>query len=69
MTRVAVIAVIVFLVAGVGVALWLKVSEPSRPTATRDFFVVPQDYETTGGQQMRPRWSEPREDEDASLAD
>lgn len=55
--------IIVIVVIGAGAAgAWLvfalRAYGPGQPAASRssDFFKSPQDYKTSGGQQMKPRW-------------
>ncbi|BAP81993.1 Ti type entry exclusion protein TrbK [Bradyrhizobium diazoefficiens] len=54
--------IIVILAIGAGAAgAWLVFAPRAyggQPAASRssDFFKPPQDYETSGGQQMKPRW-------------
>lgn len=57
------IIIIVIIVIGAGAAgAWLflvpRKPVPGQGTAPRasDFFKPPQDYKTSGGQQMKPRW-------------
>lgn len=58
MTRIIVIAVLVVSVVGIGTGLWVVSSRESSMEAGREFFNAPQDYDTSGGQQMRPRWGD-----------
>jgi Ti type entry exclusion protein TrbK len=55
-----IIVVLVLLVCGAGAWLVMgpRVSSPPQSDVSRgsDFFKPPQDYKTTGGQQMKPRW-------------
>jgi Ti type entry exclusion protein TrbK len=55
--------IIVVIAAGVCAAgAWWLLSPRTRegaasvPTRASDFFKAPQDYKTTGGQKMKPRW-------------
>ncbi len=57
------IIIVVILVIGAGAAgAWLvfapRTPVPGQGTASRasDFFKPPQDYKTSGSQQMKPRW-------------
>ncbi|MDA9448303.1 MULTISPECIES: entry exclusion protein TrbK [unclassified Bradyrhizobium] len=60
--RVSIIIIVVIMIGAGAAGAWL-VFRPSAPmpgqgTASRasDFFKPPQDYKTSGGQQMKPRW-------------
>jgi Ti type entry exclusion protein TrbK len=61
--RPSIIIIIVVIAIGAGAAgAWLffapRAPVPGQGTASRasDFFKPPQDYKTSGGQQMKPRW-------------
>jgi Ti type entry exclusion protein TrbK len=55
-----IVVVLVLLVCGAVAWLVMAPRVPSSPQADTsrgsDFFKPPQDYKTTGGQQMKPRW-------------
>lgn len=56
MNRTALIIAAIIVVVGIAVTLWIVMSpagtpEPAAPAAT-----APQQFDTTGGQEMRPRW-------------
>ena len=54
MTRPVLVAIVVVAVIGIGATLWINVSRS--PTPGGDFFAVPQEYPTSSGQELRPRW-------------
>jgi len=44
---------------GVGIWIWSSTSPPPNAAVVptpQDFFGTPKKYDTTGGQQMKPRW-------------
>ncbi len=51
-------SVIVFVACAAGAWLVIepRATNPSQTEASRNFFKPPQDYKTSGGQQMKPRW-------------
>jgi Ti type entry exclusion protein TrbK len=56
-----IIIVLIVIAACAGGAWWLLAprtpeAAASVPTRASDFFKAPQDYKTTGGQKMKPRW-------------
>lgn len=58
MVKMKLIVMIMIVAAGVGAGgVWLIIA-PEKPDAmTRgDFFGTPKKYDTTGGEDMRPRW-------------
>ena len=57
MTRIALIAIIAVAVVGIGVALLINAGDALPSTAGGDFFAVPQEYPTSGGQAIQPRWN------------
>ncbi len=61
MTRIVLIAIVAVAVVGIGATLWMNASGPVPSAAGRDFLAVPRDYDTTGGQQIQPRWNETEE--------
>lgn len=65
MIRVALIAIVVVAVISIGVTIWITGTRSVPSTASRDFFAVPRDYPTDGGQKMRPRFGQTEEAGDA----
>ena len=63
MTRPVLIAIVVVAGIGIGATLWINVSRG--PTRGGDFFAVPEEYPTNGGQEMQPRWNASEEAADA----
>lgn len=52
-----IIAIIVFVAcAGAWLVVGPCATNPWQTEASRNFFKPPQDYKTSGGQQMKPRW-------------
>lgn len=64
MIRVVLIAIVVVAVISIGVATWITGTSPVPSTASPDFFAIPQDYPTEGGQEMQPRWNGTQEASD-----
>lgn len=64
MTRILLIVVAVIAV-GVGTAVWFASTGGESSDASREFFTGPQTYDTTGGQDMRPRWNSREGQDDA----
>ncbi|MFK4484976.1 entry exclusion protein TrbK [Bradyrhizobium sp. USDA 336] len=60
--RVSIIIVVVIVIGACAAGAWLflapRTPVPGQGTASRasDVFKPPQDYKTSGGQQMKPRW-------------
>lgn len=54
--RVVIVAVGLVAVVAVGITIWFNFQQASAP-ASPDAAGVPQQYDTTGGQKMRPRWN------------
>jgi hypothetical protein len=49
-------------VIGIGATVWIAVSRAPAPGG--DFFAIPPEYPTSGGQELQPRW-----DTDEGVAD
>jgi hypothetical protein len=62
-TRPVLVAIVVVAVIGVGATLWINVSRS--PVPGGDFFAVPQEYPTSGGQDLQPNWNASKEAADA----
>ena len=62
MIRIALIAIVVVAVISIGVTIWITGTRSVPSSASRDFFAVPQDYPTEGGQVMAPRFDGDAED-------
>lgn len=54
--RVVIVAVVVVAVVAIGTTIWFNFQQASAP-ASSGAAGVPQQYDTTGGQEMRPRWN------------
>ncbi|MGY3116154.1 Ti type entry exclusion protein TrbK [Bradyrhizobium sp. S3.14.4] len=60
--RPSTIIIVVIAISACAAGAWLffapRAPVPAQGTASRasDFFKPPQDYKTSGGQQMKPRW-------------
>jgi len=62
-TRLLVVAIVMVAVIGIGATLWINVGRA--PASGGDFFAVPQEYPTRGGQELQPRWNASEEAADA----
>lgn len=58
MIKIIVMAILVVAVVGIGGALWISAGRTNSSDAGREFFDTPADYDTSGGQQMQPRWND-----------
>jgi Ti type entry exclusion protein TrbK len=67
-TKIIVIAALVVTVVGAGAGLWIVSSRENATESGREFFSAPRDYDTTGGQEMRPRWGDQERAEDGAAA-
>ena len=56
--RITIIAILAIAVIAIGASLWISGNRPASSEAARDFLSAPKDYDTSGGQEMRPRWNE-----------
>jgi hypothetical protein len=54
-SRIVIVAATLAAIVVIGIAIWFQ-SEPLSPPAARDAVDAPRQYDTTGGQEMRPRW-------------
>lgn len=54
MTRLLLVAIVVVAIVGIGATVWINGSRSPAPGG--DFFAVPQEYPTSGGQELQPRW-------------
>lgn len=63
MTRLVVVAIVMVAVIGIGATLWINLGRA--PASGGDFFAVPQEYPTRGGQELQPRWNASEEAADA----
>ena len=63
MTRFVLLAIVAIAVIGIGATVWINVSRA--PASGGDFFAVPEEYPTSGGQEMQPRWNTSEEAADA----
>jgi hypothetical protein len=62
-TRPVLVAIVTVAVIGIGATLWIAVSRAPAPGG--DFFAVPQEYPTSDGQELQPRWNASEEAADA----
>ncbi len=53
---ITVVIVVVACAAGAWFVMGSRAPSASQTEASRNFFKPPQDYKTSGGQQMKPRW-------------
>lgn len=58
MNRVVVIVAAFCVVIGIAVTIWTTRAPSLTPLATEPSAVTLQKFDTTGGQQLRPRWSQ-----------
>ena len=63
MTRFLLVAIVMAAVIGIAATLWINVIRPPAPGG--DFFAVPQEYPSSSGQELQPRWSASEEEADA----
>lgn len=63
MTRPVLVAIVMVAVIGIGATLWINVSRA--PALGGDFVAIPQEYPSSGGQELQPRWSASEETADA----
>lgn len=63
MTRLVLVAIVVVAVTGIGAVVWIKIGRA--PVPDGDFFAVPKEYPTSGGQELQPRWDAGEEVSDA----
>ena len=63
MTRLVLIAIVVVAVIGIGSVAWINLSRAPAPDG--DFFAMPREYPTSGGQDLKPRWDASEEVSDA----
>lgn len=63
MTRLILVALVVVAIIGIGAVLWINLSRAPAPDG--DFFAVPEEYPTSGGQELQPRWDAGEEATDA----
>jgi|TARA_R100001129_G_scaffold186522_1_gene178617 Ti type entry exclusion protein TrbK len=55
-TRTLIIVAAATVVVGIAVAIWFVPNLGGAPDGARRVLDTPTDYDTTGGQEMRPRW-------------
>jgi hypothetical protein len=53
--RIVIVAVTVVAVVAIGITIWVR-SQPVNAPAPAGAIDAPRQYDTTGGQEMRPRW-------------
>jgi hypothetical protein len=53
--RIVIIAATVLAIVVIGITIWLQ-TQPAYPPAPTGAVEAPREYDTTGGQEMRPRW-------------
>ena len=54
--RFLLLALVVVAVLGIGTAVGLALNAREKRVTAEDFLSAPKTYDTTGGQQMKPRW-------------
>ena len=65
MTRLVLVAIVVTAVVGIGVTIWINGSGPPPSATDRHFFAASEEYPTSSGQGMQPRWNAGEEATDA----
>ena len=53
--RIVIVAVTVVAIVVIGIAIWFQ-TQAANPAPAPSAVEAPQQYDTTGGQEMRPRW-------------
>ncbi|MCG8274182.1 hypothetical protein MIC97_22115 [Aquamicrobium sp. NLF2-7] len=56
MNRIFFIVVAAIVVIGIGVTVWIAQNPADAPASAAPATVAPLQFDTTGGQEMRPRW-------------
>ena len=64
MSRQSIILVAFIIVVAGGITLWIKFARQGSSEEAREFLAAPRQFDTTGGQEMRPRWSNQEESRD-----
>jgi hypothetical protein len=62
-TRLILVVLVVVAAIGTGTVLWINLSRAPAPDG--DLFAVPEEYPTSGGQDLQPRWDAGEEATDA----
>ncbi|MFC0210285.1 entry exclusion protein TrbK [Chelativorans intermedius] len=57
MTRTLIIVAAATVIIGIAVAIWFVPNLGGEPDRARSVLDTPTEYDTTGGQEMRPRWN------------
>lgn len=55
MIRIVIVAATVVAIVAIGITIWFQTQDASPPASTGET-AAPRQYDTTGGQEMRPRW-------------
>lgn len=67
MSRFVFIVAAIVVVIGIGVTVWIAQHPADAPASATPAAVAPQQFDTTGGQEMQPRWNNQEEqDNDAA---
>lgn len=53
--RIVIVAATLVAIIAIGITIWFRAGSVFPPAST-DAVVAPRQYDTTGGQEMRPRW-------------
>lgn len=53
--RIVILAVTLVAIVVIGITVWFQM-QGSKPSSTPSAVEAPRQYDTTGGQEMRPRW-------------
>ncbi|MHA7882140.1 entry exclusion protein TrbK [Nitratireductor rhodophyticola] len=56
MTRTTIIVAAATVTVGIAVAIWFVPNSGEEPDRAHRFLDTPSEHDTTGGQEMRPRW-------------
>ena len=62
--RVLIVAATVVAIVTIGITIWFQMAAPD-PAPSVGSPIAPKQYDTTGGQQMRPRWNSGGPSDDA----
>lgn len=69
MSRFVFIVAAIVVVIGIGVTVWIAQNPTDAPSPAAPAAVAPQQFDTTSGQEMRPRWGTPEEQGNDAVGD
>lgn len=58
MTRILVVVLACTALVWIGLSIWFSSNGGQQPDRAGDFLESPRQFDTTGGQEMRPRWGD-----------